>query len=676
MAQLAPPPIYQFFDANGLPLVNGQLFTYAAGTTTPLATYTDASAGTPNPNPIILDANGECTVWIGSSAYKFVLKDSLGNVLWTRDNIQYIPDGSISTIMLADGSVTTVKIADANVTTAKLADNSVTTAKILDNNVTTSKIPDGAITTAKLSGSTAVLFKETSDPRYGDGPTAFPLKSWSSPTLIGVPSSPLLGDGNCVRWSHNGKMLAVAENNSEIFAIFSKFGTTLTRLPSPTNAGGTAAAAIAFSPDGQYLAVGNSDIATPGLFIYQRSKNTWGLLATIPITLNHGITGIAWHPGGRSFAVTFNQTPFVKVWNLTDVTPALWGCGYESINGQTIANNALQIVNFEAKIFDPMSMASTGAGWSATAYREGMHRIAFRVLLPSVNFTTTVKFQAWIVYRSFLTSVTNNILVDFDDKTVSGASSTSMDFSGYADLYLYPGDTVSAAVFQNSGGAVALDTNVLNNEITFLEGAQYDCLNTFTAVANPATLPAGLGKSCAWSPDGTFLAVGHATTPFLSIYSFSGTTLTKLSDPASLPADQVNGVSWSPDGSILACAVNSTPFLKIYSRSGTTFTAVANPSTLPAGQANGIAFSSTGDKLAVAHNTSPFVTIYSRSGTTFTKDADPSFLPAGNGKSVAWSPDQQFLAVGHSSSPFMSVYQTAGAYGASAVTYVKEVDLV
>ena len=34
---------WQFFDNNGAPLTGGKLYTYAAGTTTPQATYTSIS---------------------------------------------------------------------------------------------------------------------------------------------------------------------------------------------------------------------------------------------------------------------------------------------------------------------------------------------------------------------------------------------------------------------------------------------------------------------------------------------------------------------------------------------------------------------------------------------------------------------------------------------------------
>lgn len=88
MAELSPAPKAQFFDANGDPLVGGKVYTYAAGTTTPLATYTDASGVFANGNPIILDARGEANIWYSSGfAYKVVLADASDAVIWTVDNI-------------------------------------------------------------------------------------------------------------------------------------------------------------------------------------------------------------------------------------------------------------------------------------------------------------------------------------------------------------------------------------------------------------------------------------------------------------------------------------------------------------------------------------------------------------------------------------------------------------
>ena len=88
MAVLAPQPKAQFFDANGNPLVGGKVYTYAAGTTTPLATYTDATATTPNTNPVILDARGECNLWFSTAtSYKVILKTADDVQQWSVDNI-------------------------------------------------------------------------------------------------------------------------------------------------------------------------------------------------------------------------------------------------------------------------------------------------------------------------------------------------------------------------------------------------------------------------------------------------------------------------------------------------------------------------------------------------------------------------------------------------------------
>ena len=44
---------WQFFDANGVPLSGGKLYTYAAGTTTPAATFTSVSGATAHTNPFV-----------------------------------------------------------------------------------------------------------------------------------------------------------------------------------------------------------------------------------------------------------------------------------------------------------------------------------------------------------------------------------------------------------------------------------------------------------------------------------------------------------------------------------------------------------------------------------------------------------------------------------------------
>jgi hypothetical protein len=88
MASLSPPPKLQFFGTDGLPLVGGKLFTYAAGTTTPIATYTDNTQANLNTNPIILDSAGQANVWLADSiTYKYTLTTPTNVPLFTVDYI-------------------------------------------------------------------------------------------------------------------------------------------------------------------------------------------------------------------------------------------------------------------------------------------------------------------------------------------------------------------------------------------------------------------------------------------------------------------------------------------------------------------------------------------------------------------------------------------------------------
>ena len=95
---LCPGPPVQQFNQNGIPLASGKLFTYASLTTTKLATYTDYTGNTPNTNPIILDVNGQCDVWLLSGqTYTYVLSPSTDtdpptNAFWTVNGIWGVND--------------------------------------------------------------------------------------------------------------------------------------------------------------------------------------------------------------------------------------------------------------------------------------------------------------------------------------------------------------------------------------------------------------------------------------------------------------------------------------------------------------------------------------------------------------------------------------------------------
>lgn len=89
-------PMY-FCDEDGNPAAGYQLFTYEAGTSTKLDTFTDAglTGGNENPNPIELDADGRPPdpIFMQATGYKFVLAppddtDPPVSPTWTVDDVE------------------------------------------------------------------------------------------------------------------------------------------------------------------------------------------------------------------------------------------------------------------------------------------------------------------------------------------------------------------------------------------------------------------------------------------------------------------------------------------------------------------------------------------------------------------------------------------------------------
>ena len=83
-------------------------YTYQAGSTTPLATYSDPNGLIANTNPIQLGVDGRppSEIWLTQGTnYKFQLTDSLGNLIATYDNLYGIPNASIVANPIPSGSI-------------------------------------------------------------------------------------------------------------------------------------------------------------------------------------------------------------------------------------------------------------------------------------------------------------------------------------------------------------------------------------------------------------------------------------------------------------------------------------------------------------------------------------------------------------------------------------------
>lgn len=172
-------PYQTVVDNAGVPIPGAFLFFYISGTSTPLNTYSNASLTVPNTNPV--QANGAGVfgnIFMLPQAYKVVLTDSLGNMIWTADPVS----GSGST-----GSARNQR----SITTG--ADLPILTSdSILNINAATDLVPfvplggprvGAPLTFKNLPASAAQTLTATS-PNTFDGETSLVLQPGASLTLV------------------------------------------------------------------------------------------------------------------------------------------------------------------------------------------------------------------------------------------------------------------------------------------------------------------------------------------------------------------------------------------------------------------------------------------------------------------------------------------------------------
>jgi hypothetical protein len=161
---LSPSPKQQYFYTDGTPLVGGKLYTYAAGTSTPLATYQDSSGLVSNTNPVILDSRGEANIWLSPGlAYKFILKDPNEATIWTVDNIDL---GLIfSNVIITGGTINGVIIGNITPAAGSFTDLSASGTVTFNSN-TQMQIPAGTTSERTTTPVDGMMRYNTTTGRY------------------------------------------------------------------------------------------------------------------------------------------------------------------------------------------------------------------------------------------------------------------------------------------------------------------------------------------------------------------------------------------------------------------------------------------------------------------------------------------------------------------------------
>jgi hypothetical protein len=78
---------FTVLDTNGNPVSGAKIHTYVAGSSTNLATYTDAALTVANANPVVCDSAGRAVIFLQNLPYKIVVADSADVTLYSQDNV-------------------------------------------------------------------------------------------------------------------------------------------------------------------------------------------------------------------------------------------------------------------------------------------------------------------------------------------------------------------------------------------------------------------------------------------------------------------------------------------------------------------------------------------------------------------------------------------------------------
>jgi hypothetical protein len=262
----------QFFDDNGNPLTGGKVYTYAAGTTTSLATYTTTTGAVANTNPIILDAAGRTPneIWLAvGTLYKFIVKTSADVLVGTYDGLPAINDpysinallGSVTgtnaiaavatpaITVYAAGATYTFIAANTNTAATTISINGLAAKSITKNGsvaLTAGDIQAGKLTWIEYDGTSFQLINNIV---YGGSITNGTITSLTTPLGVAnggtglstlTANSVLLGNGGSAV-----QLIAPGTNKNVLTSNGTTWASTAPTVASPTVVG-----QVPFSTDG------------------------------------------------------------------------------------------------------------------------------------------------------------------------------------------------------------------------------------------------------------------------------------------------------------------------------------------------------------------------------------------------------------------------------------------
>lgn len=183
-------------------------------------------------------------------------------------------------------------------------------------------------------------------------------------------------------------------------------------------------------------------------------------------------------------------------------------------------------------------------------------------------------------------------------------------------------------------------------------------VSSFNKLANPSSLPSSTGQAVAFSSSGTYLAVAYQN-GFI-VYEWNGVVFNAVTTEALGPC---YCCTFSNDENYLAVGSSVSPYIYIYSRSGSVFSLISSPGILPTGTVLSCAFSNTtSNYLVVGTNSSPYLIAYVKSGSVFNQLTNLSYSNVSSVTGCAFNYNDSYLVASSNAGQTIILYQFSGIF--------------
>lgn len=540
----------QYFDDAGDPLINGYIYFYESGTTTPKTTYADINLTIPNTNPVQLTAAGrQPNVFFDGSAKAVLTKSDYVQVEVCDPVGDDVIGGTtpwISTVIYdqyehargTDG-YDYVSLAGGNIGNDPVSSpeywTKIIEVKVWNTNETYSADDlvlgtDGMLYISLVSSNSA-------------NPTTDDLTNWQ-PVYDSTNVGDVVFTGDLSRYKQPYWLECTGNTyNSTTYALlYAKIGGAYVKLSDPSTLPASIGRGCAINNANSLVSFATQ--ATPYIQNYTLISDVLTKI-TNPATLPAGAANRCnYNHDGTLMAVAHVNSPYVTIY---------------SVSGTT---------------FTKLSNPATLPAGNATDVVFNNDSTLMAVAHNTSPFITVYEITAGPTF----TKIAN-------PATLPASTAYGVAFSADGSLlFVAHSSSPYLTVYSVSG-------------------------TTLTKLSDPATLPTGNAVDIAISADGNYVAVAHTITPFITIYSNDAGNLTKIDDPDFLPPSPATSASFNAASNRLMVTNTIGPeYIITYKIIDGVFVKVSSPSISTSGYDG--SFSADDTYMINAQNLSSVGTVY------------------------------------------------------------------